>query len=179
MRRACFEMVLLLALAVPTTAQPRQPRASVGTKLQTAAPESEDRFRSEPATPLAILRVGVERPSQFARMAAAAPVVTTTTPFVQHVSVRIASFSGRRIEIGAFKSTQPMGNLLYGLPGSGSRPSWGLGSRTNPGSLTPNGSESFGLQLTVALGPLSSDSGRIDAWRCLARMVGMRGCRLN
>jgi len=179
MRQAILGFIFLAGTVVPTTAQFQQSQASGGTQSQSTAAMGEKQFRPEPTVPLAIIRVGTERPSQFARMAAAAPVVTTTTPFVQHVNVRIASFSGRRIEIGAFKSTQPMGNLLYGLPGSGSRPSWGLGSRTNPGSLTPNGSESFGLQLTVALGPLSSDSGRIDVWRSLARMVGMRGCRLN
>jgi len=179
MRQAILGFVLLATATVPTTAQ-QQPSPMPGDRRSLAtAMKGEERLRQEATVPLAVIRVRTGRPSQFARLAAAAPVITTTTPFVQHTRVRIASFSGRRIELGAFKSRQPLGNLLYGLPGGGSRPAWGLGSRVNSGALTPNGSESFGLQLTVALGPLSSDSERVDAWRCLARIVGMGGCRLN
>ena len=112
-------------------------------------------------------------------MAAAAPVATTKTPFVQQVDVRLASVLGGRIELGGYQSPWAMGNLLNGLPGSGSRPSWGVGSRTNPAAWTPNSSESYGLRLTVALGSTPSESSRANAWRCLGWLVGaVRGCRL-
>ncbi len=179
MRQAILGFVLLAATSVPATAQLQRSAFAAERRPLTTAVEGEGRLRQDSAVAPAMVRIGTGRPSQFARWAAAAPVITTTTPFVRHTRVRIASFSGRRIEIAAFKSTQPMGNLLHGLPGGGSPPAWGRGWRIEAGAATPRGSENFGLQLNVAIGRLSGGAEGIDAWRCLAKIVGLRGCHLD
>ena len=178
MRRTIVQVVLLLTAAMPAMAQVQQFQAPKAWQARVAAFKAEERPQAAPSAPLSTLRVEVARTSQLARMAAAAPVATTTTHFVQQVDVRLASILGGRIELGGYQSLRPMGNLLNGLPGSGSRPSWGISSRINPGAWTPSSQESFGLRLTVALGK-PSEPGRTDAWRCLGWLVGaVRGCRL-
>ena len=176
--------MLMLVTAVSAAAQTQQFQSPKGSSARRAAFQAEPRI--QPATLQTVAPTRIEgmdqdsgRPSQLARMAAAAPVATTSTPFVQQVDVRLASIWGGRVALGGFQSVHPMEKLLYGLPGSGLRPSSGAGSRANPGVMAPGDSESFGLSLTVALGPSNSGSGRADAWRCLARVIGIRGCRLN
>ena len=179
MRRTVVQLILLLIAVVPATAQLRQLQVPKASPARAAAFKAEEHLQAAPAAPLARLRVGDARASSLVRKAAAAPVATTTTPFIQQVDVRLASILGGRIELGGFQSLRPMGNLLNGPPASGSRPSWGVGSRTNPGAWTPNSSESYGLRLTVALGSAPSESGRGEAWRCLGWWGGaVRGCRL-
>ncbi len=178
MRRTIVQVVLLLTAAMPAMAQVQQFQAPRASQARVAAFKAEEHLQDKPAAPLAGLRVEVSHTSSLVRKAAAAPVVTTTTPFIQQVDVRLASILGGRIELGGYQSLRPMGNLLNGLPGSGSRPSWGVGSRTNPGAWTPSSQESFGLRLTVALGG-PSEPGRTDAWRCLGWLVGaVRTCGL-
>ena len=179
MNRIILQLFLVLAATVPAVAQIGQFQAPRVLQTRAAALHAEARPKATTSVQIAKLNLKAGRPGQLARMAAASPVATTTTPFVQDVNVRLASMWGGRLEFGGFQSQRPMDSLLNGLPGSGSRPSWGTGSRANSGALTPSGSDSYGLRLTVALGSAPSESDRTEAWRCLARMVGMRGCRLN
>ena len=99
------------------------------------------------------------------------------TPFVEHMSLPVASISGGRIEFGGFYSYQAMQNVLLGLPGGGSLPAWSVNQQAHPGVAVPLGDESFGLRVSLRMRRDAQPGPRLHVLRCLAWMVGAgQGC---
>ncbi len=99
------------------------------------------------------------------------------TPFVEHVSLPVASISGGRIEFGGFYSYQATQNVLLGLPGGGSLPAWSVNQQAHPGVAVPLGDESFGLRVSLRMKRDPQPGPRLHVLRCLAWMVGAgQGC---
>src|SRR5229473_6462098 len=73
------------------------------------------------------------------------------TPFVEHVSLPVASISGGRIEFGGFYSYQATQNVLLGLPGGGSLPAWSVNQQTHPGAVVPLADVSYGLRVVLRM----------------------------
>jgi hypothetical protein len=99
------------------------------------------------------------------------------TPFVEHMSLPVASISGGRIEFGGFYSYQATQNVLLGLPGGGSLPAWSVNQQTHPGAVVPLADVSYGLRVVLRMRRDSQPGQRLHVLRCLAWMVGAgTGC---
>jgi hypothetical protein len=99
------------------------------------------------------------------------------TPFVEHMSLPVASISGGRIEFGGFYSYQATQNVLLGLPGGGSLPAWGVNQRAHPGAVVPLPDVSYGLRVALRMRRYPQPGQRLHVLRCLAWMVGAgNGC---
>jgi hypothetical protein len=99
------------------------------------------------------------------------------TPFVQHMSLLVASISGGRFEFGGFYSYQATQNVLLGLPGGGSLPAWSVNQQAHPGAVVPLADVSYGLRVALRMRRDPQPGQRLHVLRCLAWMVGAgTGC---
>lgn len=101
------------------------------------------------------------------------------TPFAEELRTPMAWFLGGRLQFGPFYSFRQTENVLLGLPGSGSLPAWSVGMQNHPGLLVPLADESYGLSLSLRIKRQSEPVARIHMLRCLAKVLGTRGCVSN
>ena len=101
------------------------------------------------------------------------------TFFDQEVHVHMASLLGGRVQMEGFDRLEPAENLLWGLPGAGSLPAWGVGIQSHPGVFAPRADESYGLSLIIHLRRDPDSLRASPLLRCLGRVLGVRGCHLN
>ena len=101
------------------------------------------------------------------------------TFFDQEVHVHVASLLGGRVQMEGFDRMQPSENLLWGLPGAGSLPAWGVGIQSHPGVFAPRADESYGLSLTIRFRRDPDALRSSPLLRCLGRVFGVRGCHLD
>jgi len=78
-----------------------------------------------------------------------------------------------------FDRLEPTENLLWGLPGAGSLPAWGVGTQSHPGVFAPRADESYGLSLTIHFRRDPDALRGSPLLRCRGRVFGVRGCHLN
>ncbi len=101
------------------------------------------------------------------------------TPFAEQTRLRLGSLSGGRMQLGAFYSFSQTENLLLGPPGSGSLPAWSVSTQNHPGVTVPLADESYGLSVSIRLKRDAEPDPRIHVLRCLAWVLGVRGCVSN
>ncbi len=101
------------------------------------------------------------------------------TPFSQQVRLPFASLLRGRVKMGGFDRLAPTENLLWGLPGAGSLPAWGIGMQSHPGVFAPRADESYGLSLTIHFRRDPDALRGSPLLRCLGRVFGLHGCHLD
>ena len=105
--------------------------------------------------------------------------VYVETPFAEQARLPLGSLSRGRMQFGAFYSFSQAENLLLGLPGAGSPPARSGSMQNHPGVTVPLADESYGFSVSIRLKRDAEPGPRIHVLRCLAWVLGARGCVSN
>ena len=73
----------------------------------------------------------------------------TETPFVQGYSLPLREFLRGHVELSGFSSVYSLENLMWGPPGAGNLPAWGVTAQSHVAVSAPQQATSFGMTLTL------------------------------
>jgi hypothetical protein len=163
----------LLAAAMPAAAQQHFQPSTAG---PSAEPVYSARVEPYSTVRLSYTRDGKRPPTDaqiFSRRRASSLTEMTSrndTAFAQEVALPLLSSSRCKFEIGGFFRVRATENMLWGLPGAGTLPAWGVASQSHPGVWAPTPDQSYGLSVKLHFHRGDVVSRNSQSLRCIGKL---------
>jgi hypothetical protein len=173
MRARFLLLTGVLAASMPAAAQEHSQPADLGLSSQVAysvrlefAPVMRLNYtRGRETSPASVQFVSPRRTSSLTDMAS-----RNDTAFAQEVALPLLGSSRGKFEIEGFFRLRATENILWGLPGAGSLPAWGVATQSHPGVWAPMADQSFGVSLKLHFHRGDVVSRNSQSLRCLGKL---------